>query len=70
VMRSREANGTARWEFEPCDLIDGILRVDQLMEDLSSVGYQGFISIEDFRQGDPAEILRIQIDYLRSLEKP
>jgi sugar phosphate isomerase/epimerase len=69
VLRGFEANGVARWEFEACDLINGILRVDQFMEDLSSVAYEGFISIEDFRMGDPRENLRVQLDFLRSLEE-
>jgi hypothetical protein len=39
------------------------------MEDLSSVAYEGFISIEDFRMGDPRENLRVQLAFLRSLEE-
>lgn len=68
VLTGREADGSARWEFETCDLADGMFSMRQFLADLQAVSYDGFISIEDFRSGDPEEILRTQISYLKSLE--
>jgi sugar phosphate isomerase/epimerase len=69
MLRSREEDGTVRWEFETCDLADGILSVRQFLSDLNAVSYDRFISIEDFRPGDPRAVLEAQIRYLRNLEK-
>ena len=57
-----------RWEFEICDLADGVLNMRRFLEALRSVSCSGFLFIEDFRMGDPENILRTQINYLKSLE--
>lgn len=63
-----DEKGTITWSYDGCDLAESILDIPQFLADLSAVGYQGFISIEDFRPMDPREKLKRQIDYLKSLE--
>jgi sugar phosphate isomerase/epimerase len=69
VLQGRGPDGSARWEYQGCDLADGILSIPQLLADLKAARYGGFISVEDFRAGDPKTILRAQINYLKSLEE-
>ena len=40
-----------------------------MMADLKAVGFDGFISIEDFREMDAEEKLREGIAYLKGIEK-
>lgn len=63
-----DENGTIKWGWEGCDLAEGLLYMPQFVADLKAVDYQGFISIEDFRQMDHREKLGRQIAYLRSIE--
>jgi sugar phosphate isomerase/epimerase len=67
VAKGRREDGTLEWEWEGCDLSDSILDIPLFLSDLEAVDYQGFISIEDFRQIDHEQKLRPQIEYLRSL---
>jgi sugar phosphate isomerase/epimerase len=64
----RDAKGTAQWKWEGCRMADGLYHFPTLMAQLTKTGYRHFISIEDFRQLPPEEILRDAITYLRSLE--
>ncbi|MBN1343561.1 MAG: sugar phosphate isomerase/epimerase [Phycisphaerae bacterium] len=68
VEKSRREDGTLDWGYEGCDLAESLLDIPQFMDDLKAVGYQGFISIEDFRAMDHREKLGRQIEYLRSCE--
>ncbi len=63
-----DAKGTVTWSYDGCDLAESILDIPQFIADLNAVGYNGFISIEDFRPMDPREKLKRQLDYLKSLE--
>jgi sugar phosphate isomerase/epimerase len=49
--------------------MDTILDMPQFMADLDAVGYDGFISIEDFRQIDHEEKLLPQLQYLRRVQE-
>ncbi len=60
-------DGTLIWNWEACDLSESILDIPQFVADLQAVGYQRFISIEDFRDMDHEEKLGRQIRYLRGL---
>jgi sugar phosphate isomerase/epimerase len=64
----RDERGTLKWAWEICDLSDSILDIPQYMADLKAVGYEGYISIEDFRATDLEERLRRNLEYLRALE--
>ena len=68
VEEDRREDGTLDWVYEGCDLSDSILDIPQFIADLKAVNYQGFISIEDFRQISHEVKLRRQIAYLRSID--
>ena len=64
----RDAKGTAQWTWEACPMADGLYHFPTLINQLRNTGYRHFISIEDFRQVAPEEILQDAITYLLSLE--
>ena len=66
---SRREDGTLEWSYEGCDLADGILDVRQFVTDLKTVGYDRFVSVEDFREMDYTEKLSAQLRYLRALDQ-
>lgn len=68
VEKGRREDGTLDWKYEGADLAESILDIPLFLSDLKTVGYQGYISIEDFRTMDAREKLRRQIDYLRRVE--
>ena len=68
VEKGRREDGTLDWGYEGTDLSDSILDIPLFLADLKAVGYDGFISIEDFRDMDYREKLRRQIEYLRAVE--
>jgi sugar phosphate isomerase/epimerase len=63
----RLADGTLVWNWEPCDLQESLLDIPQWMADLQAVGYDRFISIEDFRVMDHEAKLAPQLAYLKGL---
>lgn len=68
-VRSAEAigEGTA-WRAEPCPVQEGIANWRQVIDDLKAVGYDGWLSFEDFSNSAATEeLLRRNIDYIRSL---
>jgi sugar phosphate isomerase/epimerase len=67
VEKGRRPDGSLEWAYEGCDLADSILNIPQFMRDLKAVGYEGFISVEDFRIMDHREKLRPQIEFLRKV---
>jgi len=62
--------GVTPWKFDFCDLRDGVANIAQIVGDFQAVGYQGYLSLEDFGPGDDAEKVRGQGEYLRSLAPP
>lgn len=65
----RGADGELTWAWETCDLADSVISVPQFCRDLEARGYQGFISIEDFRPLPIEEKLTRQLSFLRSLDE-
>jgi sugar phosphate isomerase/epimerase len=63
----RDANGTIKWSFEGCPLAEGLLHMPTIFENLRAVSYQGFLSIEDFRQGAAETKLKETMDYLKAI---
>ena len=61
-------DGTVEWVWEGASLAAGLTDYRQVMADLKAVGFDGFISIEDFREMDPEEKLREGITYLKGIE--
>jgi sugar phosphate isomerase/epimerase len=62
------ADGTVEWAWEGASLAAGLTHYPQVMADLKAVEFDGFISIEDFREMDAEEKLREGIGYLKGLE--
>jgi sugar phosphate isomerase/epimerase len=67
--KGRRMDGALEWTYEGCDLANGILDIPLFLSDLKAVGYQGYVSIEDFREMDHREKLGRQIRFLRDLER-
>ena len=67
VAQDRREDGTLDWEYIGCDLSDSLLDIPQFIDDMNYVGYERYLSIEDFRQIPHEEKLGGQISYLRSL---
>lgn len=63
----RGEDGRLKWGWDTCDLADSIADVPQFVRDLAARGYQGFISVEDFRPLPPEEKLPRQLEFLRSV---
>ncbi len=60
--------GTMQWKWEQCSLGDGLFDVPTMLAQFKKVGYQGFISIEDFANLPVEDKLSRAIAYLKSLE--
>ena len=67
VQGERDAAGRLTWTWDTCDLADSIVDVPQFCRDLEARGYQGFISIEDFRGEPLEEKLGRQLTFLRGV---
>ena len=63
-----EATGTVEWEWPGVPMAEGVYDFPRLLRKLKAVGYQGFISIEDFRAAPLEEKLRDGIEYLKRVE--
>ncbi|HEX5415983.1 MAG TPA: sugar phosphate isomerase/epimerase family protein [Chloroflexota bacterium] len=67
----RDADGTRRWNWTATDLADGLISTPTLLAELRRVGYDGYITVEDFRQElDVKEKFRRAIQYLKGIEAP
>jgi len=64
----RDASGTLQWAWSGCPMREGLYDYPEMFRHLRESGYDGYISVEDFR-GDcsPEERLEDAITYLRSL---
>ena len=67
VAGDRREDGWTRWGWEICDIQDGLLDYRAIFEDLKSGGFDGWISVEDFRGLLPDEKFPRNVDYLRRL---
>jgi sugar phosphate isomerase/epimerase len=59
--------GTVQWKWERCGLAEGLFDIPAMMAQYEKVGYDGFISIEDFGAQPVEEKLSQSIAYLKSL---
>ena len=67
VAGDPDQQGQRQWRWEFCALEEGIANLPQVVADLHSVGYDGYLSLEDFSARDPELKLREQGAYLRRL---
>lgn len=62
-----DGTGRTKWRWEFSDLRKGIADIPQIVQDFKDVGYEGYLSLEDFGPGDDGEKLNGQAAYLRKL---
>ena len=56
------------WEVEWCRIDRGIVSWDQVINDLKAIGYDNWLSFEDFSQsGTSEELLKRNLNYIKSL---
>ena len=67
VAGERGAEGALTWQWETCDLADSIIDVPGFCRQLEACGYEGFISVEDFREIALDDKLSAQLGFLRSV---
>lgn len=63
-----DEKGTVQWKWEGCKMSEGLFHFPTAMKWLKSIGYKGFISVEDFRNVDNHEKFSDAITYLKGLE--
>ena len=68
VATERNEKGQLQYRWDTVDLADSIIDVPLFVSELKAMGYEGFISVEDFREMDLEEKISRQLKYLRSLE--
>jgi sugar phosphate isomerase/epimerase len=59
--------GTVQWKWDRCGLAEGLFDIPTMLQQFEKVGYEGFISIEDFGGLPVEEKLTQAITYLKSL---
>lgn len=69
VIQEQQEDGTAVWVWEATSLAEGMMDYEQCFRDLKAVGYEGYISLEDFRPLDTRTKLEEGIAYLRALDE-
>lgn len=67
VQTQRDATGSMHWQWDFCDLREGMADIPQIIQDLKDVGYQGYISLEEFGPGDDEEKISNEGAYLKEL---
>lgn len=67
VPKERREDGQMTYGWETCDLADSIIDVPAFAKELDARGYQGYLSVEDFRALPLEDKLSRQLGYLRSL---
>ncbi|MGN7360259.1 sugar phosphate isomerase/epimerase family protein [Paenibacillus sp. SAF-054] len=66
VQDGRREDGTANWRSEWAPMREGIVNFDTMLRDLKSVGYDGYLGIEDFSgQFESKELLLQFGDFMR-----
>lgn len=69
VPGERDATGTLVWSHPRCSMADGRYYYPTLIQELVKRGYDGYISLEDFSDAEPADKKVAEaIAYMKSLE--
>ena len=62
-------DGTVTWRWEACRMAEGLYHYPTMLAHLRRMGYEGFVSVEDFRAVPAEEKLADAIAYLRRVEE-
>jgi sugar phosphate isomerase/epimerase len=65
---AKEPDGTVKWSYKASSLKTGQMDLGKFMEVLVGLGYDGWISLEDFSPGSSKRKLTQDIAYLKGLE--
>ncbi|MGE5532119.1 MAG: TIM barrel protein, partial [Bacteroidota bacterium] len=68
VPTERNEQGHLQYRWDTVDLADSIIDVPAFVSQLKAMDYQGFLSVEDFRDIDLEPKIEKQLKYLRSLD--
>lgn len=69
VIENKNEEGIPLWGSVPAPLKEGIVNWKQVITDLKAVGYEGYLSFEDFSDISTEVKLSENIKYLKSLEQ-
>ena len=64
-----DEHGQRQWSWEFCALEEGVANIPRVVTDLHAVGYDGYLTVEDFSARDTELKLRQGTAYLRLLLK-
>ena len=67
VQDGLDDTGAIVWKWDFCDLRRGAADIAQIVADLRSVGYDDYLSLEEFGPGDDDEKIRSEAEYLKPL---
>lgn len=67
-VKAGEENGVAKWEWRMASVEEGQADWAAIVATLRRVGYDGWLSFEDFSEGETREKLREALAYLKKLE--
>jgi len=68
VPTERNEQGQLQYRWDTVDLADSIIDVPAFVSQLKAMDFQGFLSVEDFRETPLEEKIETQLRYLRSLD--
>lgn len=67
VHEGRDDSGAVNWKWEFCSLTEGVADIRQIVLDLRSVNYDGYLSLEEFGPGDDDDKVKEQGAYLQKV---
>jgi len=68
VQGEMDDKGTTHWQWEGCPMGEGLYFFPQMLQSLRELDYQGYVSVEDFRDLPPEEKYGEDLSYLKRIE--
>ena len=63
-----DENGTVNWTWEGCSMGEGLYFFPEMVRCLRDLNYQGYVSVEDFRDLPPEQKYGEALSYLKKIE--
>ena len=67
VTDGKDETGAVKWKWDFSDLREGVADIAQIIQDFKDVGYDGYLSLEDFGPGKDEDKIGQQGSYLQGL---
>ena len=67
TAEGHDEKGAVQWKWEFNRLTEGVADIAQIVDDLKAVGYEGYLSLEDFSPGEDDDKVKEQGAYLKNL---